>query len=464
MRLFCIIFGLCLWKISVGTVWYEPQQVHISVGDTADKMIVVWSTINDTGDTTVHYGTNGKLTLVATGTRLKFVDGGSEKRSQFINKVILTGLAPETEYTYVVGSETYGWSDKFTFTTWPAGNNWSPSLVIFGDMGNENAQSLPRMQMDALTGMYDAVLHVGDFAYDMDVDNARVGDEFMRQIEPFASKLPYMTCPGNHEQAYNFSNYRARFWMPGDENKQMYYSFKMGPIRFISVATELIFYPQYGLVPIVEHYKWLENELADANKPENRAKQPWVITFGHRPMYCSNDDNDDCTHHESLIRVGIPYLHFLGWEPLFYKYGVDVALWAHEHSYERLWPVYNRVVLNGSYDEPYTNPTAPVHIITGSAGCKERHDNFDKNIESWSAYRSDDYGFTRMKVYNSTHLYMEQVSDDKDGAIIDKLMIIKNQHGAYTGHSKPVEPVADPLKKLWKLWKHLSQNIKDPLP
>ncbi|XP_059155026.1 acid phosphatase type 7-like isoform X2 [Physella acuta] len=331
-------------------------------------------------------------------------------------------------------------------------------------MGNENAQSLPRMQVDALTGMYDAILHVGDFAYDMDVDNARVGDEFMRQIEPLASKLPYMTCPGNHEQAYNFSNYKARFYMPGDLNKRMYYSFTMGPVRFIAVSTEFIFFPQYGLIPIVEHYKWLENELAEANKPENRAKQPWVITFGHRPMYCSNDDNDDCTHHESLIRVGIPFLHLLGWEPLFYKYGVDVALWAHEHSYERLWPVYNREVMNGSYAEPYTNPRGPVHIITGSAGCKEKHDNFDKKVDDWSAYRSDDYGYTRMKVFNKTHLYMEQISDDKGGAIIDKLMIIKSSHGPYTDYPKPVNIMGDPLKKLWKQWKYFAKELKDILP
>ena len=32
-------------------------------------------------------------------------------------------------------------------------------------------------------------------------DNGRVGDEFMRQIEPIAAYVPYMTAVGNHEQA-----------------------------------------------------------------------------------------------------------------------------------------------------------------------------------------------------------------------------------------------------------------------
>lgn len=38
-------------------------------------------------------------------------------------------------------------------------------------MGNENAQSLARLQEDTQRGMYDAILHIGDFAYDMNSVN-----------------------------------------------------------------------------------------------------------------------------------------------------------------------------------------------------------------------------------------------------------------------------------------------------
>ena len=50
-------------------------------------------------------------------------------------------------YFYVVyhcGSD-QGWSDLFWFRTYDSfGPNWSPSVALFGDMGNANAQSLPR--------------------------------------------------------------------------------------------------------------------------------------------------------------------------------------------------------------------------------------------------------------------------------------------------------------------------------
>lgn len=42
---------------------------------------------------------------------------------------------------------------------------------------------------------------MGDFAYNLEDDNAKVGDEFMRQIEPIAAYVPYLVTPGNHEEA-----------------------------------------------------------------------------------------------------------------------------------------------------------------------------------------------------------------------------------------------------------------------
>ncbi|XP_066147683.1 acid phosphatase type 7 [Euwallacea fornicatus] len=408
-------------------LYYQPEQVHIAFGNTTLQIVVTWTTFNDTFDSTVEYGIDG-LILKAKGSSNKFVDGGPEKHSQYIHRVTLDNLTPDSKYFYHCGSD-LGWSNLFWFKTTPTGDNWSPHLVIYGDMGNENAQSLVRLQEETQRGLYDAVLHVGDFAYDMDTDNGRIGDEFMRQIEPVAAYLPYMTCPGNHEEAYNFSHYRERFSMPGGK-QSMFYSFDIGPMHIISISTELYYFINYGFKSIVFQYEWLVDDLVKANLPENREKHPWIIVMGHRPMYCSNNNTDDCTHHETLIRVGLPFLHFFGLEDLFYNYGVDLEIWAHEHSYERLWPIYKYQVFNGSYEAPYTNPKAPVHFVTGSAGCTEGTDGFNAR-PPWSAFSSRDYGYTRLKAFNSTHIYWEQVSDDKQGQIIDSVWLIKDSHGSY---------------------------------
>ena len=46
-------------------------------------------------------------------------------------------------------------------------------------------------------------------------------------------------------------------------------------------------------------------------------------------------------------------------------------------------------------------------------GCSERLDPFTGTRPPWSAKRNEDYGYARMTVINGTHLYLEQVSDDK---------------------------------------------------
>uniref|UniRef100_A0A8D0KEW0 Purple acid phosphatase n=1 Tax=Salvator merianae TaxID=96440 RepID=A0A8D0KEW0_SALMN len=426
---------LCLWLVLLGcegSRFGQPEQVHLSYPGHPASMMVTWTTYEPT-ESIVVFGPDPGETFshVARGTTTRFADGGELGTVRFIHRVRLQGLVPGQRYTYRCGSQE-GWSRTYSFQALLNGTNWSPRFAVFGDMGLTNPQALPRLQRETEMGLYDVVLHVGDFAYDMDALDGWLGDAFMRKIEPVAASLPYMTCPGNHEQKYNFSNYRSRFSMPGS-TEGLWYSWDIGPAHIISFSTEVYFYLDYGRQLVAEQFQWLEKDLQEASQPEQRKEHPWIITVGHRPMYCSNNNKDDCTLHESTVRRGLQP-HLYGLEDLFYKYGVDLELWAHEHSYERLWPVYNYKVYNGSSEAPYTNPGAPVHIITGSAGCTERLDPFIPEPREWSALRVEDYGFTRMQIFNRSHLWLEQVSDDQNGKVVDGIWLIKDWHGPEAWH------------------------------
>ena len=53
--------------------------------------------------------------------------------------------------------------------------DWSPNLIVYGDMGRTGGEpSLPALIQEVASGSYDAILHVGDFAYDLDSDGGVV--------------------------------------------------------------------------------------------------------------------------------------------------------------------------------------------------------------------------------------------------------------------------------------------------
>lgn len=70
-------------------------------------MIVTWSTFNDTKLSLVRFGLNGNITLKAKGSSTKFVDGGTEKHTQYIHRVKLTGLKPDSLYSEFLNSLLY---------------------------------------------------------------------------------------------------------------------------------------------------------------------------------------------------------------------------------------------------------------------------------------------------------------------------------------------------------------------
>lgn len=93
------------------------------------------------------------------------------------------------------------WSDVYAFTTPPAGSEWSPRVVIYGDMGVKNIHALSFVTEEAEMGRVDSVLHIGDMAYDMVDNESRRGDFFFNMVQPLAATTPYMLAPGNHEEA-----------------------------------------------------------------------------------------------------------------------------------------------------------------------------------------------------------------------------------------------------------------------
>ena len=64
--------------------------------------------------------------------------------------------------------------------------------------------------------------------------------------------------------------------MPGDGDS-LYYSFNMGPVHFIAISTEVYYFMNYGLKTLINQYQWIEKDLIEATKPENRKLRPWIV-------------------------------------------------------------------------------------------------------------------------------------------------------------------------------------------
>ena len=233
-------------------------------------------------------------------------------------------------------------------------------LLIFGDLGFRNARCLQALSTEVQKGTYDVTIHAGDIAYDMDMENGRVGDNFMNMIELIAATVPYQVAMGNHEAAHNFSHYSHRFNMydqTSGQRQNAFYSFNLGLLHVVVFSSEFYEFTQYGTHQITTQLNWLRADLEAANRPESRKLRPWIITVSHRPLYC---DEVRCLSSERTLRSAL--------EELFFKNKVDIMFAGHVHKYQRSWPVYSNKVHNGSHADPYVNPTVPIQIITGAAG------------------------------------------------------------------------------------------------
>eukprot|EP00624_Nannochloropsis_granulata_P006922 evm.model.NODE_5471_length_2921_cov_21.671003.2 len=222
-----LLFAL---PILIHALHHTPEQIHIAFGQTSDLVAVQWLTRSDEllqqhpqqkhpqaveeqpqTRSFVRWGKDpAHLDHVAEGLSVGFVDGGKMKRRQQHHIVNMTGLEASTRYHYQVGDETFsdGLSQIYSFKTAPDAATLAKDmpirLAVYGDMGvDRNGSTVIRHLLKHLNrdaDLFDGVVHVGDFAYDMDEREGVQGDLFMRQIEPIAARLPYMTSMGNHEK------------------------------------------------------------------------------------------------------------------------------------------------------------------------------------------------------------------------------------------------------------------------
>jgi len=196
-------------------------------------------------------------------------------------------------------------------------------------------------------------LNIGDISYAN--GNAVRWDQFFYELEPLATKVPWMASIGNHDYDYYtqpfrppWSNYggdsfgecgipfKHRFSMPN--NNQYWWSIEYGNIHLSIWSAE------HNFSVGSEQWKWHENDL----KNVNRSKTPFVIVGNHRPMYSSGDSKADY----------IMSLHIRSeLEDLFFKYKVDLALYGHYHNYERSCRVYKEICGNGT-----------IHVVIGMGG------------------------------------------------------------------------------------------------
>lgn len=439
-----------------GWLTYRPEQLHLSLGLRATEVYVTFATIGEVSDATVNYCRvdnssdecidKGRIVetarivwpVQATDSKWLSITKGPGWRNLYNYRARMNYLEPGHTYKYQVRTHTKTgstfYSSSYRFKVKDISNpETQVTLALYGDLGLINGQSIPRLTDDVDRGKYDAIIHNGDFAYDLDTHHGLYGDEFMRKIEPIAARVPYQVSVGNHEIAANFSYYDSRFSMLNSGGvdfglpNNFYYSFNMGPVHFVAFSTEFYYFlDRVGESPLRNQYEWLIKDLENASSPAERALRPWIIVFGHRPMYCSSRSGDDCSNPNNRLRKGLPSSHEYALEKMFYDYGVDVELYSHEHQYERFLPLFDGKIYNGTQLDPYQDPRAPVHIISGSAGCQERLDPFIGTPVTGSVKQIADYGYTTLTA-SQNQLKFKQISDDQDGTVVDEFTITKRK-------------------------------------
>jgi len=341
------------------------------------------------------------------------------------------GLKAGQKYEYKVFSGLEGgeWSEKFSFRA-PVSAD-TPAVTRFasyGDMGSSHYNCMGNVLKDCADGKIDAVLHMGDHAYDMGNGGDRRGDAYMNTFQAALATCPWIPVIGNHEAndgdngdrflnmtygeaAYqNLSSLRSTATTAlGDflskstllgagshsgtpSHTSQYFSVNLGLVHIIGIDLN----SPALIAPGSPQYEWLVEDLESVD----RSVTPWVFVTSHFPLYhaaaAMNQDASaayytgdaaeafSATGHEFKPRrcdadtmqcetsVGELFGSLqTSLDPLLAKYKVDVYNAGHVHDYSSTWPIcytYNATAGNGTSDICKGDDGKPIHSFANPKG------------------------------------------------------------------------------------------------
>ncbi len=414
---------------------------------TSSSVIVKWRTDEPT-DSVVRYGLDpDSLTLSATNS-----DSTTEHAVQ------LTGLSADVKYFYSVGTsaDTLAGGDRDHFVvTAPVPGTAKPTRIwVIGDSGTANANA--RAVRDAFlnfTGPRDPDLWImlGDNAYDSGTDDAyqRAVFETYPQVLRRTVLWPAL---GNHDghtadSTTESGPYYDIFSLPRNgeaggvpSRTEAYYSFDYGNMHFIVLDSY-----ETDRSPDGAMMTWLEADLQASDKE-------WVIAFWHHAPYSRGSRDSDTQERMIEMRQNAV--------PLLERYGVDLVLAGHSHSYERSYLIDGHYGLSetltnamkkspgdgsatgdGAYQKPAavgTPHAGAVYVVAGSSG-KRKSGPFDHPAMAVSMAT---LGSMALDV-NGRRL--DAMFLDSNGNILDDFTILKVRNVAPTFSSSATISVAENL-------------------
>ena len=236
------------------------------------------------------------------------------------HSVVFENLKPNTLYAYRVGFAE-NWSEWIQFKT--ANDTYSPTqFVYFGDAQNDILNHWSRVIRMAYKTAPDAsfVIHAGDL-----VDSAHKDNEWAQWFKAggfIHSQWTAIPVVGNHE-FQRFDGYegtlprrlsiqwRPQFTLPVEENLD-------------EKLHETVYSVEYQdiLVLVLNSTGQLEEQTEYIREKLTNSDAKWKIVTNHHSVFSPAEGRD----FEYARKV---------WKPMFEKYGVDLVLNGHDHTYAR---------------------------------------------------------------------------------------------------------------------------------